>query len=156
VEKEERIFNKDILIGVDESENSRRAVSYVGQFLGESGKVKVTLLHVIPKPVEDFFSDRNAEKKWIENHSRKVDAFLEEYRQILIHWGFGSENIRLRYPVCYCPSVVECILTEREETGCNTIVVGRQGLSQSEEFIFGSISSKLVTHAHHCTVWIVE
>jgi nucleotide-binding universal stress UspA family protein len=52
--------------------------------------------------------------------------------------------------------MAECILMEREKLRCDTIVVGRQGLSRSEEFLFGSISSKIVTHAHHCTVWVVE
>lgn len=37
-----------------------------------------------------------------------------------------------------------------------TIVVGRHGLLRSEEFIFGSISSKIVSHARNCTVWVVE
>jgi nucleotide-binding universal stress UspA family protein len=35
-------------------------------------------------------------------------------------------------------------------------VVGRQGLSRSEEFLFGSVSSKIVNHARNCTVWVVE
>jgi nucleotide-binding universal stress UspA family protein len=38
----------------------------------------------------------------------------------------------------------------------DTIVVGRMGMSRSEEFLFGSISSKIVTHGRNCTVWIVE
>jgi len=46
--------------------------------------------------------------------------------------------------------------TEQDETQYSTIVVGRQGLSRSEEFLFGSISSKIVNHASNCTVWVVE
>jgi nucleotide-binding universal stress UspA family protein len=52
--------------------------------------------------------------------------------------------------------MAECILAERDEREYGTIVVGRQGLSRTEEFIFGSISSKIVTHARNCTVWVVE
>jgi nucleotide-binding universal stress UspA family protein len=55
----------------------------------------------------------------------------------------------------YCPSLAECILAEREEIDYDTIVLGRQGLSRSEEFLFGSISSKIANHAHDCTVWVV-
>lgn len=36
------------------------------------------------------------------------------------------------------------------------IVVGRQGLSRKERFLFGSISSKIVSHADNCTVWVVS
>ena len=52
--------------------------------------------------------------------------------------------------------MAKCILLEHDETGYSTIVVGRQGLSRSEEFLFGSISSKIVNHARKCTVWVVE
>ena len=42
VENEEKVFNKNILIAVDESNNARRAVSYVGQLLGGLVGFKVT------------------------------------------------------------------------------------------------------------------
>ena len=48
-------FNKNILIAVDESENARRAVSYVGQLLAGVQGFKVLILHVIRQPEEDFF-----------------------------------------------------------------------------------------------------
>jgi len=48
------------------------------------------------------------------------------------------------------------ILAERRQMKCSTIVVGRQGLSRSEEFLFGSVSSKIVNHARDCAVWVVE
>jgi nucleotide-binding universal stress UspA family protein len=37
-----------------------------------------------------------------------------------------------------------------------TLVVGRKGLSRKEEFLFGSISGKIVRTARNCTVWVVE
>ncbi|MCJ7616010.1 MAG: universal stress protein, partial [Desulfobacterales bacterium] len=45
---------------------------------------------------------------------------------------------------------------ERDETKYSTVVVGRQGLSRTEEFLFGSTSSKIVNYARNCTVWVVE
>jgi nucleotide-binding universal stress UspA family protein len=65
---------------------------------------------------------------------------LENYRQIIIHAGFAPEAISVRATLRYCPSLAECILAEREQTKCGTIVVGRQGLSRSEEFLFGSVA----------------
>jgi hypothetical protein len=52
---QDKVFNKNILIAVDESENARRAVSYVGQLLGGLEDFRVTILHVVPEPDEDFF-----------------------------------------------------------------------------------------------------
>ena len=51
----EMVINKHIFIAVDESENSRRAVSYVAQLLGKAEGFKVTILHVISQPEENFF-----------------------------------------------------------------------------------------------------
>ena len=153
---EEKFTNKNIVIAVDESENARRAVLYVAQFLGGIEGFKVTILHVIPVPEEDFFTTSTEKEKWLNQQRDKVDAMLEDYRQILIRAGFHPSDVSVRSPIRYCPSMAECILAERDETEYDTIVVGRQGLSRSEEFIFGSISSKIVNHARNCTVWVVE
>jgi len=151
-----KVFNKNILIAVDESHNARRAVSYAGQLLGGLVGFKVTILHVVPEPEEDYFPTSIEKEKWFAQYEKKIDAILKDYRQLLIKKGFAPENVSIRSTVRYCPSMAECILSERDETGYSTIVVGRQGLSRSEEFLFGSISSKIVNHASECTVWVVE
>ena len=154
--KEKKIFNKNILIAVDESENARRAVSYVGQFLGGLEGFKVTILHVVPEPDEDYFPSSAEKEKWLTQYRQKIDAMLEDSRQLLIKNGFEPQNVSVRSTLRYCPSMAECILSERDETEYSTIVIGRQGLSRREEFLFGSISSKVVNHARNCTVWVVE
>jgi len=152
----ENTFNKNILIAVDESENARRAVSYVGQLLGGLPGFKITVLHVVPEPEDDYFPTAVEKEKWLSKYVQKIEALLEEYRQILIQKGFDPKDVSVRSTLRYCPSMAECILAERDEARYSTIVVGRQGLSRSEEFLFGSISSKIVNHARNCTVWVVE
>jgi nucleotide-binding universal stress UspA family protein len=154
--QEEKRFNKNILIAVDESENAGRAVSYVAQLLGGVPGFRVTLLHVVSEPEEDYFPTYNEKEKWLEERHSKVETMLEHYRERLIDAGFPPEQVSIRSPLRYCPSMAQCILAERDETEYSTIVVGRQGLSRSEEFLFGSISSKIVNHARNCTVWVVE
>jgi len=149
-------YIKNILIAVDESENAGRAVSYVAQLLDGLEGFKVTVLHVIPQPEEDFFRPSTEKEEWCSQYQEKAEAMLEGYRQILIRAGFHPDDVSVRSPFRYCPSMAACILAERDETEYGTLVVGRQGLSRSEEFIFGSISSKIVSHARNCTVWVVE
>jgi nucleotide-binding universal stress UspA family protein len=154
--KNEAVFNKKIMIAVDESENARRAVSYVSQLLEGIKGFEILILHVIPQPEEDYFPSSAEKNKWLEEHKLKVDAMLENYRELLIGKGFEPADLSVRSTLRYCPSLAECILAERNQTKCSTIVVGRQGLSRSEEFLFGSVSSKIVNHARDCTVWVVE
>jgi nucleotide-binding universal stress UspA family protein len=151
-----KTYNKDILIAVDESDNARRAVSYVAQLLGGLEGFKVTVLHVIPDPEEDYFPNPEEKDKWIRRHKQKIDRLLEEYKRLLIDAGFSKDAVSTRSTLRYCPSMAECILAERDETLYDTIVVGRQGLSRKEQFLFGSVSSKIVNHAGNCTVWVVS
>ncbi|MFH2218961.1 MAG: universal stress protein [Pseudomonadota bacterium] len=149
-------YNRKVLIAVDESENSRRAVSYVSQTLRGLQGVDVVLLHVINPPEEDYFSTQIEQEIWLRQYRREIDGVLEQYRRILVQEGFDPNAVDLKTTLRYRPSIAECILAEQARWGCGTIVVGRHGLSISEEFLFGSISSKIVSHAKNCTVWVVE
>jgi nucleotide-binding universal stress UspA family protein len=155
-QQEEERFNKNILIAVDESDNSRRAVTYVGQLLGGIEGFSVMLLHVINEPEEDFFPTESEKESWLRKQEEKIREQLAAYKQMLVDYGFDEGRVSTRSTLRYCPSMAQCILAEREAAAFGTIVVGRQGLSRSEEFLFGSISSKIVNHARNCTVWVVE
>ena len=149
-------YNKKVLLAVDASENSRRAVAYVAQMLGACEKFYVILLHVINPPEENNFSVQSEQKKWLQRYRLKIESMLKQYRQILLQGGFSPQALDLKATLGDCPSVAECILAEQKRRDCSTIVVGRQGLSRSEEFLFGSVSSKLVSRAKDCTIWVVE
>jgi nucleotide-binding universal stress UspA family protein len=149
-------FNRNILISVDESENASRAVDYVAQLLGGLEDFRITLLHVIPEPEEDYFRTEEEKERWLEQYREKMDNRMENYRRRLIDAGFAEDRVKVRITMRFCPSMAKCILQERDQLEYSTIVVGRQGLSRSEEFLFGSISSKIVNHARDCTVWVVE
>lgn len=150
-----RAINKNILVAVDTSENSRRAVTYVGQMLGGTQGFHITLLHVIPDPEEDYFPSESERESWVDSYRDRTESLLKEYRGMLMEFGFDSSDVDFHAPRRYCPSMAECIMAERDQRSYDTIVIGRQGLSRKEEFLFGSISNKIVTHAKDCTVWVV-
>jgi nucleotide-binding universal stress UspA family protein len=148
--------NRNILIAADESENAQRAVAYVGNLLGGIQGFKVTVLHVIREPEEDFLPEGVDKDQWYDEYRQQVDQMFEKYRNILIDAGFNPEDVSTRSTIRYCPSMAECILAERDDTEYSTLVVGRKGLTHKEEFLFGSISGKIVRNAKNCTVWVVE
>lgn len=149
-------INRNILIAVDESENAQRAVIYVGKLLGGINGFKVTVLHVIREPEEDYFPEEGDKAQWYDDYRKKVDQMLEDYRKILINAGFAPEDVSIRSTIRYCPSLAECILAERDHTEYSTLVVGRKGLTRTEEFLFGSVSGKVVRTARNCTIWVVQ
>lgn len=148
--------NRNILIAADESQNAHRAVTYVGKLLGGIKGFKVTILHVISEPEEDYFAKKSDKDQWYIEYSQRVGQMLEEYRNILIDAGFSPEDVSTRSPVRYCPSMAECILAEVDNREYSTLVLGRKGLTFKEEFLFGSISGKIVRTAKNCTIWVVQ
>jgi len=151
-----QIFNKNILIAVDESSNARRAVLYVARLLGGLPGFRIYLLHVLSPPEEDFFPSAAAKDAYVQKHRQEIERILQAYHQILTDNGFAAEAVSTHAPERYCPSIADCILAERELLQPSTIVIGRQGVSRQEEFLFGSVSSKIVNKAKGCTVWVVE
>ena len=147
---------KNIMIAVDESENARRAVSYVAQLLGDLSGFKVAVIHIIPDPEADYFPTTAEKEIWLKEYKQKIDDMLESDRQVLIQAGFDEKDVKVKSTLRYCPSMAQCILEERDQTEYDTIVLGRHGLTRSEEFLFGSITSKIVSHARDCTVWVVQ
>ncbi len=150
------VKDKHLLIAVDESESSKRAVLYVADFLGGLPGFTATLCSIIPAPEPDFFDREEQEKAWIKEKTAQVGKMLENYRQVLIQSGFSEDKVRIRSFVNEGKSFADAILNMRCDLTCCTVVVGRHHKSRTEEFLFGSTSSKLIHEAKNCAVWVVE
>ena len=48
------------------------------------------------------------------------------------------------------------ILEVLKDGGFGTVVIGRRGVSKAEEFLFGSVSNKIIHSVKDCTVWVVS
>ncbi len=154
--KDNQVKDKYLLIAVDESESSKRAVVYVADFLGGFPGFSVMLFSIIPEPEEDFFDNDQAMNAWIRDTLDRTNKMLENYRQILIQSGFPPEKVRFRACVGEGKMLADAILEIRCDLSCCTVVVGRHHKSKTEEFLFGSTSSRLVHEAKNCAVWVVE
>ncbi len=147
---------KHILIAVDTSDNARRAVLFVGDFLGRYAGLRVTLLLVILVPEATFFRDNEARQAWLAEKQEEARKVMEEYRDILLDAGFTDDKVSVRVDTKQAPSVADCILRTQEELKCSVIVIGRRGISKKEEFIFGSTSNRIIHEAKSCAVLVIE
>ncbi|MDQ7833912.1 MAG: universal stress protein [Humidesulfovibrio sp.] len=148
---------KNILISVDASDNAMRAVDYAASILANAEGVRVTLLYIERAPNRDKFDDEAA---WLNqcklDHDRVFD-FLKTARQKLVAAGLPEASVHERTVLCSAePSIAQTILDVQQAEGFGTLVVGRRGLTKGEEFLFGSVSSKLVHNAKNCAVWVVQ
>jgi nucleotide-binding universal stress UspA family protein len=154
--QESPLKDKHLLVAIDQSDSSRRAVLYVADFLGGFPGFQVTLLSIIPEPEEDFFNSEDERDSWMRERTRESNRMLANYREILIQAGFPSEKVGIRSCVGNVKSLSDAILDMRCDLTCCTVVVGRHHKSKTEEFLFGSTSSKLIHEAKNCAVWVVE
>jgi nucleotide-binding universal stress UspA family protein len=160
---------KKILIAVDASENAKRAAAYVAGLVGGAPGFSVALLTLERPPERDLFKDDDAHRAACAERERGMRAAQEEVSKILVQGGIPAASIDARYVAsCSSPraegaekcslgqSIALEILEYAKETGRGTVVVGRRGVSKAEEFLFGSVSSKIVHNAKNCAVWVVS
>lgn len=148
---------KRILISVDASANASRAVQYAATMLGGQPGLSITLLYVERMPGRDLFENEQAWKNQCSLEQERVFDFLKAARATLAAAGVPAQSIDERTILCSAePSIAQSILEVQQAGGYGTLIVGRRGLTKGEEFLFGSVSSKLVHNARDCAVWVVQ
>jgi nucleotide-binding universal stress UspA family protein len=157
---------KKILVAVDASENSARAVEYVGIMIGKNPGFQINLLYVERHPERDTFPDDASWKKACREEEKSIRDFLAQAQGTLEGQGVPSDSITIDYASTSGSAdvqrgskgygVANHILRVHQEGGFGTVVVGRRGVSKAEEFLFGSVTTKIIHNAKGCTVWVVE
>ena len=148
--------SRRFLIAVDDSENAIRSVRYCANLMRELKNPEVILLHIIQEPDEDFFAQPDQKHRWLETVRAKADNMLRDYQQMLVHRGIKDRSISRIVRESGHQSIAEAILSENRLLDAGTIVVGRRGVSQREEFLFGSTSNRIVHYARNCAIWVIE
>ena len=148
--------DKKVLIAVDESENSKMALLYAADILGGVPGFRAIVLSVVAVPEDGFFGSPEERDAWVEARRGALAGLLERYREILIQSGFPEGKVTTELLLVGDRPVAEVILEKQEQYDCCTLVVGRRGISRHEEFLFGSVSNRLIHLANRCAVWVVE
>lgn len=157
-----------VLIAFDGSENSFKAVEYVGRVARNCSGYEINILYIERLADKDLFPDEESWRKQCEQNENEIMTKLGLARAKLADAGVPDDKITIEYfASCKSPfhemdicstgrSIGMDILRIREEGGYGTIVIGRRGVSKAEEFLFGSVSTKVVQSAVDCTVWVVS
>jgi nucleotide-binding universal stress UspA family protein len=157
---------KKVLLAVDASDNSFRAVEYTGEIIGGAADFQIEIFYVERLPERDTYSDEDSWEEACLAQKDRVNDFLKEAEQTLVKKGVRPEVISTRYlrssQFMGSPrdagfrGAATQILHAQQEGGFGTLVVGRRGVSKAEEFLFGSVSTKIIHHSKNCSVWVVE
>lgn len=152
-------FNKNVLIGIDPSENALRAVDHAG-FMLSGTDCWVTLFHTyrslrrfLPKEVIDAVPNSELETIWYQMADQEATPYMKKAREMLIAAGVDDSRISSRR-IEGSRNAADDILNEARKTGCGTIVLGRRGLSGIKEIIMGSVTRKIINDSRGMTVCI--
>jgi nucleotide-binding universal stress UspA family protein len=148
-------WNK-ILVAVDETETSQRALRYLGHMSGCTQGLEICLLHVYPSPPPYYYREghpladyQREQEKQARSIFTAATALLTEYR---IPAGQIHTDCRMATDT---DPISKVILNAQTEGEYGTVVVGKRGVSKAEEFLFGSISNAVVRNSSNFTVWVV-
>ncbi|MDY6838226.1 MAG: universal stress protein [Thermodesulfobacteriota bacterium] len=155
---------KRILLAVDESKNAMKAVNYVAKSMQPEGHV--TLFSVIPDPTAacgldspsltpTFKKNKQAFCAIEETKKDRLKTFMEKAKKVLVEAGFASKDVTTRIRKKKV-GIARDILKEAQQGKYDTLVIGRRGLSSVKQFLFGSVSNKVVQLAKKVSVIVVD
>ena len=155
---------RKILLAVDESKNSLKAVDYVAKNMQPTASV--TLFSVVPDPTAAcgldspsltplFNKNRKTFCAMEDTKKSSVKAFMEKAKQVLVQRGFPSKNVGIKVRKKKV-GIARDILKEAQQGKYDTLVIGRRGLSGIRQFLLGSISNKVVQLAKKVSVIVVD
>jgi nucleotide-binding universal stress UspA family protein len=149
-----------ITLAIDGSDASDKALKFVlSKFQpdrsiskGRRMPIHVSVVHVIaPHPLAPI--DVGTTIPWIKQRGLKVKEtgrrLVEQSAQKLIKVGFTAEAL------CRLGNPAEKIMKVASQQHADLIVMGAKGLADIDRFLLGSVSTRVVQHAH-CAVLVVR
>lgn len=158
---------KKVLIAVDDSDGSWKALDYVGQQFEGVTDLKITLFHVLvglpPQLWDDGHLLTEEEKaarkivieKWLSNQKYILEPLFKRAIEKLTALGIRREQIETKSISESIDVIPQCILAEAKAGGYQTLVIGRCGRS-IRHFLLGSTASTIINAGAGIAICVVE
>jgi len=158
---------KKMLLSIDGSECSLRAVEYTGKQFSGMRDLQITLLHVLPYPPAPLWDDghiptkeekeerEKAIERWLAGQRAKTEPLFDKAMAILTGSGISPAQLEKKV-ISDSTDVADSILEEARDGGYQTLVLGRRGLSPVKKVFMGSVTAKIINHGAGVAVCVVE
>ena len=162
-----------ILVVLDDSEASMRAVRYAGKFAGRRKQFSICVVHVLPPlppalrehggshdPLEERRLDlalRAEQDRWIAAAKKRAQESLRQAGTLLRKGGVPGAAVQTLFCEPGEPEeTADTLLRMAKECQCRTVVVGRQSVSWLHELFSQDISEELLRRGKGFCIWAVE
>lgn len=167
------MVNTRLLVVRDDSVASRRAVKYVGKFVGKRRAFRIYLVHVLPPLPPELLEHGGSEDpakeaqleaelkvgqhRWISAARKASQKGLHEDRAVLRKAGISARTVK----ASFCEpeegrGAADAILDMARGRRCRTVVVARQSVSWFHELFSHDLSEELLRRGKGFCVWAVE
>jgi nucleotide-binding universal stress UspA family protein len=151
------VTSQRILVAVDGSESSYRALDHVGSVFSENPEIKLSLFHVSPEAEDiDAFSfekdDPDIQDIVTKGSERLMGKFFADAALKLKEAGIAADRVEI-ITIKRKSKVGKMILAEAKKGNYGTVVVGRRGADQSH--FFGSVSRYVTERITDRALWLV-
>jgi nucleotide-binding universal stress UspA family protein len=143
-----------LCIAVDGSAGSKRAIQYTAEIMGKTdcrillcAIMRTTVTDSVPEG-KDPFVDMSIQAK------RKLENALTEAKENLTQGGIPDDRIETRL-IQGAESRAGALLDTARAAKCDTIVLGRKGVSDVEAFDLGRIPRKIIYASRKFTIWLI-
>lgn len=137
-----------ILVPVDGSDNSKRALVQAAKVAGNNG-AEITIVHVIDMPPTVYVESQKLLNQLLEKYRQESAKVLDEFDDVAKEQGIKVQTAILE------GDAAESIVEYADKNGFDMIVMGSRGLGKVKGTLLGSVSSKVLQHAK-CSVLIVK
>lgn len=160
-----------VLLPVDRSEASSKAVQFVGKLLaGRSGQDQVTVYHVaefLPEFVltdlpEAGLTTRSLAERWATRAKTDGETLLAEQKQALIAAGLSADAVETKLELKDClpesrkVAAALTIIGEMQSNAYDLVCIGRRGASVLSHSFIGGVAEKVLREAHGRSVLVVD
>jgi nucleotide-binding universal stress UspA family protein len=148
---------RNIVVAVDGSPGSLRAVDHLLFMQAGSKFDKITFLHVIPKlsdfcPIEPMKNDEEMDNLIKTSDRKCIDDFYSEVVKILQRSGYKEEDIEFkRFEHRWF--IGKALVEESNNLNAGTIVIGKSGSGQADHI--GKVARYVINKTVNRAIWLV-
>lgn len=156
-----------MLIALDESKSSMKAVEYVAEQFSATKDLWITLVHVLPNLPAIFWDEghilnddekkdrKKVVDKWLADRLVKMEPLFRKATELLVARGFSANRIS-RKTISDSLDAAGSILEAAKDGGFHTVVLGRHSSGNGSRHLIGVVTNKVVSHGAGMAVIVVE
>lgn len=162
-----------VLMVIDDSEASKRAVRYLAGLVGRRRHFHIILAHVLPPLPPELLEHGGSEDpgreaeleremkteqgQWIAAAEKSAQKDLDRASGILKNGGVGRRSVRM----LFCApgegrQAVDAVLNIARRYRCRTIIVGRRSVSRFHELFSQELPEGLLRRGQGFCIWVIE